>query len=110
MSKNSWWKQSGVERRDERASKDTPEASSKGKRSPKKKPWVVEFMLPKRDVDVNHWTPWKYDGEWHNYTYRRYATQKDALKAMNAESSKVGRSWHFQDLSGISWRIRNTEE
>lgn len=109
MSKNSWWKQSGVARRDERAAKDTPEVSSKGKRSPKSKPWILEYRLPKGAFRENVWFMFKPDGEWHNYAHRRFAKQQDALKSMEQEKKK---GWHlrWERYKDLEWRIRNTEE
>jgi hypothetical protein len=109
MSKQSWWKQSGVERRDARATKDTPETTTQGRKGKGKRPWVVEYRLPKRDPARAHlWSMWTRDGEWHKWYGRRHATQRDALTAMNSEKSKWARA--NRDTDGIEWRVRNTEE
>lgn len=102
MRKNSWWKQSGVARRDERASKDTPETSSKGKRGGKSRPWIVEYRLPKSDANS---FMWKHDGEWHTF-WRRYADAKSASQAMDNNKRKYA----TDRTVGMEWRIRNTEE
>ena len=100
MSKQSWWKQSGVARRDLRASKDTPETTTQGRKGKSKRPWVVEYRFPERRTPEN--------GEWHKWYGRRHATQRDALMSMNSEKSKWARA--NRDTDGIEWRVRNTEE
>lgn len=104
MSKNSWWKQSGVARRDERASKDTPETSTKGRRGKEKRPWIVEYRLPKREEPFFSFM-WKYDGEWHMFG-GRYETARAASYAMVSDRRKH----HNDRTEGMEWRIRNTEE
>lgn len=109
MSKD-WWNRHAVGRRDERASKDTPETPTSIRvKKARKRSWVLEYRLPKQ-VQSEHawmWSMWKRDGEWHKYG-SRYVDDRAASNAMTREKSKWERD-HFQRVIGIEWRIRNTE-